>query len=135
MVKVIFRKYRKYGYKIPGCSDYTITLEGDIYSWKSGKPYKMKPSLAGTGYYNIGLRNDEGEIFKQGVHRFVAMTYLPNPDNLPTVNHKDGNKQNNNVMNLEWASHSDQALHARSMGKGVKGKAVYQLDKEGNLIA
>lgn len=47
-----------------------------------------------------------------GVHRFVAITFLPNPDNLPVVNHIDGNKSNNNVDNLEWMSHTDNIRHS-----------------------
>lgn len=45
------------------------------------------------------------------VHRLVAAAFIPNPDNLPMVNHKDGNKQNNNVNNLEWSNKSLNALH------------------------
>ena len=45
-------------------------------------------------------------------HRLVAITFLPNPDNLPIVNHIDGNKSNNNVSNLEWVSHTDNMRHS-----------------------
>ena len=50
------------------------------------------------------------------VHRLVAMKYIPNPDNLPQVNHKDGNKHNNCVENLEWISNRDNSLHALNNG-------------------
>ena len=46
------------------------------------------------------------------VHRLVAETYIPNPDNLPEVNHKDGNKRNNHVSNLEWTTRSGNAIHS-----------------------
>ncbi len=50
------------------------------------------------------------------VHRMVAETYIPNPHNLPCVNHIDGNKENNHVSNLEWVSHKENAQHASKMG-------------------
>lgn len=49
------------------------------------------------------------------VHREVAMYYIPNPDNLPEVNHKDGDKQNNNVENLEWVTRIQNHHHAMKM--------------------
>lgn len=50
------------------------------------------------------------------LHRLVCVTFLENPDNLEQVNHKDGNKHNNNLSNLEWCSRSDNAKHSFKLG-------------------
>lgn len=58
-----------------------------------------------NGYCYVTLysgKKNSGKLYR--VHRLVALTYIPNPDNLPQVNHKDENKQNNSVENLEWCS-------------------------------
>ena len=61
----------------------------------------------------------DGKDVDAFVHRLVAMTYLPNPENKPTVNHKDGVKLNNNLSNLEWATHQENVQHAFDTGLTV----------------
>lgn len=84
-----------------------------------------KPKIADTGYVIMHLR-DEERCVHPPVHRLVAFTFLDNPENKPTVNHKDGNKQNNNVANLEWSTHSEQTVHAFKSGLMVaRGAPIY----------
>jgi len=93
----------------PTQTDYLITEEGDVYSRKFGKLKKMKQRT--ERYKAINLWNN-GKEKAHYVHRLVAETYIPNPDNLPEVNHKDEDKTNNNVANLEWSTHADNIQHS-----------------------
>lgn len=86
------------------------------------------------GYFRVGLsKNGKKKQFR--VNRLVAMAFIDNPNNLPVVNHKDGDKQNNHVENLEWVTHSENDLHAfktglRKPSDGGTKRAVLQLNKD-----
>lgn len=67
-------------------------------------------------YMFVKVRNNDGAVVKQYVHRLVAETFLLNPENKPQVNHKDGNRQNNQVDNLEFATASENMQHAYDTG-------------------
>lgn len=68
-----------------------------------------------TGYVTVAL-SKEGKAVRYLVHRLVALAFLPNPDNLEEVNHKDGVKHNNALSNLEWMSRVRNIRHAMGMG-------------------
>lgn len=75
----------------------------------------LKPTADRKGYQRIRVTiKRERMSFK--VHREVAKAFLPNPRDLPQVNHKDGNKSNNNADNLEWVTNKENAHHAVSKG-------------------
>lgn len=85
---------------------------------RSGRPYTVAGKTLSQhpdkkGYLRLPTRGQG--TFK--VHRMVAETFIPNPLNLPEVNHIDGDKQNNHVKNLEWINHADNCRHARQIGK------------------
>ena len=81
---------------------------------KNGKDYTPfeKGGKPGNRYYTLSLN----EPFNGYVHRIVAHYFIPNPERHLTVNHKDGNKRNNHVDNLEWTSYSTQLYHAYETG-------------------
>lgn len=83
----------------------------------------LRYGVDSKGYFRTALSKD-GHSQTVKVHRLVAEAFLPNPQNLPQVNHKDGNKQNNSVENLEWCDAPYNMQHAVSNGlhNGLKGE-------------
>ena len=77
---------------------YILYSDGTIFSKNTNK--YLKPRLHRDGYLLVAIKRKN-----YTVHRLVAQKFIPNPYNLPCVNHKDGNRQNNNVNNLEWCDH------------------------------
>lgn len=71
----------------------------------------ITPTGNGYGYLIIGLRRNQKKK-NYYIHRLVAEAFIPNPNNLPVVNHKDYNKENNKVDNLEWCSQKDNIKHS-----------------------
>lgn len=141
-------------FKIKDFPDYYITDAGDVYSRHSdefnnplGRFKKLKPKKDRYGYLCVDLRT-KGTHHHRTIHRLVAETFIPNPENKPQVNHKNGIKTDNRVENLEWTSasenvrHSYYVLHRKKsrawLGKKGKdnphSKIVLQI-KDGEIIA
>ena len=101
-----------------------------------GKKMKQTISVARsrhTGYY-VNLRKNH-TCNVRSVHRLVAETFIDNPFALPTVNHKDGNKHNNKVTNLEWVSYSENNIHAIENGLRIpRGTCVRQMNFNGSVV-
>ena len=99
----------------------------------------MKQSLSysnsrGDTYYIVNLRKNCKANIKS-VHRLVASAFIENPNKYPTVNHKDGNKLNNNVSNLEWSSYSENNTHAiRNNLRSARGCRIFQYTKDGCIV-
>lgn len=85
---------------------YAVTSCGKVWSYKAHK--FLSPGKTQDGYLQVVLRKDN-ESKHLYVHRLVAQAYIPNEDNLETVDHIDCDKTNNNVNNLHWLSRSDNA--------------------------
>ena len=81
--------------------NYFIDRMGNVYN-KNG--YKLKQEVLKNGYVRVSLSNNIVKHKHFLVHRLVALTFIPNPNNYPQINHKDYNKQNNRLENLEWCS-------------------------------
>ena len=85
----------------------------------------LKPNSLPNGYQMVTLMKDNVK-YPEYIHRLVANAFIPNPFNLLTVNHIDGNKKNNNVNNLEWATYSKNNQHAYDTGLHQKGEGHYK---------
>lgn len=108
---------------------------------KGPRGFILKGSIT-NGYYRIGLYNGNKKKWED-VHRIVAKTFIPNPDNKPVVNHKDGNKLNNKIDNLEWCTQQHNIREAFRLGlnkytykENFKNnpKTILQFDKNNKLI-
>ena len=80
---------------------YEVSDQGMVRSLKSGKERILKPQRNTCGYLRVNLYKN-GEMKNYRIHRLVAQTFIPDPNNLPEVNHKDEDKTNNKVSNLEF---------------------------------
>ncbi len=97
---------------IEGYEQYFITSWGNVYHAPTGK--RLIPEQTSKGYLRVHLYNENGrKHFK--VHRLVANAFIPNPFNLPQVNHIDGNKENNSITNLEWVTDRENKDAAKAL--------------------
>lgn len=92
----------------------------------------MKLQKTRKGYLRIQLNNDIEKRKTFAVHRLVAEAFIPNPDNLPQINHIDENKENNNVNNLEWCDNKYNANYGRR--NESHKKKIIQKDLDGKII-
>ena len=97
---------------IKGYEEYLISKEGEIYSPKTHKLLGIR-DRGGYLAFTVCVNNKRKDLF---LHRALAVTFIPNPENLPFINHKDGNKHNNVLDNLEWCSGSQNVQHAYDTG-------------------
>lgn len=105
---------------IPGYEGlYAATSCGKIWSYRSKK--FLKPFIVGSGYLSVTLcKNGEEARFR--VHRLVAMTYLPNPNNLPEINHINEVKTDNYLNNLEWCDRSYNINYGNRTQKQIEAR-------------
>jgi hypothetical protein len=84
--------------------NYKINTDGSVFSIRRNK--LLKPRLTNRGYLQVNLSGKQ--IY---IHQLVAKTYISNPNNYTVINHKNGNKLDNNVDNLEWCTQLNNVLH------------------------
>jgi hypothetical protein len=112
--------------------NYIVSNFGNVMNNKTNKMLRLCNK---SGYYNIGLKNENNKkTFK--VHRLVAFAFIENPYHKSDVNHKDKNKLNNNVTNLEWMTRTENNIH-RCKGLKItcnKNKPILRLNKDDNEL-
>jgi len=119
---------------------YKISNLGNVVISKTEKAAHSKVFKTGYKYVYVSKKQNPKNFL---IHRLVAAAFIPNPENKKTVNHKDGNKLNNSIKNLEWATHKENINHAIKTlkikyGSGVKKgrlfKHVVQISLDGFIL-
>ena len=107
---------------------------GNIYSDKKGVLIQLKSYLDSKhNYLMVGL-SINGVYYRKIVHRLIAITFIPNPDNLPEVDHKYKNNLNNNVENLRWCTRKENLNHSYSTMSPTRNYKLAKLYKNDELI-
>lgn len=125
---------------------YSISDEGRLKSFKMDKGGRVMKMTNSKGDYFRIILSTKTSIRHASIHRLVAEAFIPNLENKEQVNHKDGNKQNNVVENLEWVTAKENMSHAinmfpqilnevRKYNKYVRPKAIKQITADGELLA
>ena len=117
---------------VNGYENYEVSDSGNI---RNKYTDKILSSKYDRGYERVTLYNKGTRNMKQ-VHRLVAEAFINNPENKREVNHKDGNKENNNVENLEWVTSSENQIHKHEiLGKTrTSNKRIGKFDKDTNEL-
>ena len=104
---------------IPNFPNYLIFDDGRV--WSLAKHVFLKQRITWGGYYTVGLKNKE-QSASRFVHRLLAEAFIPNPNNYKVVNHKNENKLNNSLDNLEWCN----AKYNTNYGTGIERRSISQ---------
>jgi hypothetical protein len=102
---------------------YWFTEDGRAFSFKRKKERELRGSQNSSGYIQLRLMGRKGSALYL-LHRLVAEAFIPNPENKQQVNHKDSNRTNNHIENLEWVTPEENVQHALKSGrmKGNRGE-------------
>lgn len=115
-------------------SNYAVSNLGRVKNTKTNR--LLNPSELGNGYKQVSLKmNDTGKFKKEYIHRLVAKYFIENPENKKEVNHKDGNRSNNNMNNLEWVTPSENQKHKYDVLKSkTSNRLIGQYTKDDKFI-
>jgi len=105
--------------EIPGFSNYTIDLDGNI--WNKKRKLFMKTQIDLNGYEKLQLINNDKKAKYCSVGRLVGLTFIPNPDDKPQIDHLDRNPLNNNYLNLEWKTGLENMANRSKMKSNSSG--------------
>lgn len=115
---------------------YVIHKNGHVFSFKDGKYRPLRQHATQKGYLLATIQPNRIRQTKS-VHRLVAKGYVPNPENKPQINHKNGLKNDNRSENLEWCTAKENILHAFSKGlrrSGNQGGSIHWVKRNNNWL-
>ena len=105
--------------------NYEVSTLGRVRNIETGKV--LKPTLNGSGYYKVGLFK-QNKRYTRNIHRLVATEFIANPENYPCINHRDEDKTNNSIENLEWCSYqynNNYGTRLERAAKAITGSLNY----------
>lgn len=111
---------------------YAVTSCGKVWSYRRNKFLKVRDK--GDGYKKVTLTDRNGKAMDRSIHRLVANAYIPNPNNLPEVNHKNEDRAKNNVQNLEWCTRQYNITYGTRASKFIKALGVEVVCLETGII-
>jgi hypothetical protein len=114
---------------IDGFPGYSVTSDGDVR--REGN--KVSTTSDGRGYLKVFAYNENGEKKSLKIHRIVALAFIKNPDNLPVVNHIDGDKHNNRLSNLEWVTFVDNTRKFHEKGS-ISVKPIVRINAKTGTV-
>lgn len=114
---------------------YEVSNQGRVRSLcnRYGENKILKQCIGSRGYYLVTLCN-KGKQKTVNVHRLVACAFIPNPASLPCINHKDENKLNNNVSNLEWCSYYHNNTYGHRLTKSAEKRGIPVICNETGIV-
>lgn len=117
--------------EIQGFEDYLLFEDGTLYHQRFlihpwGIVQKIMPRIDRGGYPAVRLSRN-GQTFTKRLHRLLAEHFIPNPENLPEVDHRDGNKRNFALTNLRWCTHADNVQSAYDGGLNSAAKKIIDI--------
>ena len=123
--------------QIKGASNYFVNEKGEVKSTARGRETILKPYKSTNKCYMVNVYYDDGSHRFRTVHRLVAEAFIPNPNNLPQINHKDENRANNSISNLEWCDGKYNTNYGTGHARQTMAcsKPVFQYSLDGEFIA
>lgn len=109
---------------------YSVSDDGEVRSERTGKILKPATDKWGYHYYVLCVNGDRRTV---KAHRLIAMSFIPNPENKPTINHKNGIRTDNRVENLEWATNKEQSNHPLTYSKLLARSKTMDYQKMGAI--
>lgn len=104
---------------VPSIPEYGTSADGKVWSFRNSKYRATRPMKRGYLRVNLSIKN---KVRDRYVHQLVAEAWIPNPSSFPMLNHKDGNKKNNSVKNLEWCTCKHNINHSVELGMHKRGE-------------